>query len=398
MKLGRLIFAAGEEPAMDVSVSYYYGFSDDTGGGQYERRKTLTDPSNAEWKITVRHDAAAGSDVVPTIADALAKWNTDKKNGIIYIADNWTYEETIEIEPGDDNWLAIEAMNNMRPTLRIKGTGNIEIKGDHSDSEIILNGLLIEGGINIQNSLGSLNIKHCTLVPGLALDPDGNPLHPGSPSLQAADTNTSLEIEIDSSITGLLRLPKDMVRLSIRDSILNGLNSAAIARVSTDVKTGPPAVLERTTVFGNVLVKELILANEVIFNGEVLSEKTQSGCIRFSFVSLTSKTPRRFRCQPDLALHKYAKEHEKTVADLTADERSLVISRVVPGYTSVNYGHPAYCQLSYSCCDEIKTGSEVGSEIGVFRSLRQPQRASNLRIRLEEYLPFGLKPGLIYVT
>ena len=398
VKLGRLIFAAGEEPEKEVAVTYYYGFSADMGGGQYERRKTLIDPSLAEWEITVRHDAAAGPDVVPTLAEALTRWETNKKNGIIHIADNWTYEGGIEIEPGDNIWLAIEAVNNMRPTLRIKGTGNIEIKGDHPNSEIILNGLLIEGGINIQESLGGLSIKHCTMVPGLVLDTEGNPSNSGSPSMQAAAANTSLEVEIDSSITGFLRLPRDMVRLTLRDCVLDGLNSAAIARISTDDKTGPPAVLERTTVFGDVLVKELILANEVIFNGEVLSEKTQSGCIRFSFVSLTSKTPRRFRCQPDLALHNYAKEHEKTVADLTADERSLVISRVVPGYTSVNYGHPAYCQLSYSCCNEIKTGSEVGSEMGVFRSLRQPQRASNLRIRLEEYLPFGLKPGLIYVT
>jgi hypothetical protein len=28
----------------------------------------------------------------------------------------------------------------------------------------------------------------------------------------------------------------------------------------------------------------------------------------------------------------------------------------------------------------------------------QPQREANLKIRLEEYLPFGLIPGLIYVT
>ncbi len=34
----------------------------------------------------------------------------------------------------------------------------------------------------------------------------------------------------------------------------------------------------------------------------------------------------------------------------------------------------------------------------MFASLKQPQRETNLRIRLEEYLPFGLEPGLIYVT
>jgi hypothetical protein len=36
--------------------------------------------------------------------------------------------------------------------------------------------------------------------------------------------------------------------------------------------------------------------------------------------------------------------------------------------------------------------------MGVYAHLRQPQRAANLRVRLEEYLPFGLDAGLVFVT
>ena len=36
--------------------------------------------------------------------------------------------------------------------------------------------------------------------------------------------------------------------------------------------------------------------------------------------------------------------------------------------------------------------------MGVYCHLKQPQRESNLRIRLDEYLPFGLDAGVIYVT
>jgi hypothetical protein len=36
--------------------------------------------------------------------------------------------------------------------------------------------------------------------------------------------------------------------------------------------------------------------------------------------------------------------------------------------------------------------------MGAFSDLRQPQRETNLRVRLDEYLPFGLRPALIYVT
>jgi hypothetical protein len=394
---GRLVFAAGEEPVSDVVVSYHYGFSADIGGGQYERRQTLINPKNADWEITVRHQPETGE--VPTINDALVEWDAQgKPNGIIHIADNWTYKEQLQIKPEDKRWLVIEANNDRRPTLCITNNGsigNIEITGNRPDAAIVLSGLLIEGGIDIQDSLGDLKIKHCTLVPGLALDENGNPVHPNSPSIQAADTNTSLEIEIDSSIVGLLRLPEEITRLTLRDSILDGLDTAAIARITTDDKAGPQTVLERTTVFGKVFVKELILANEVIFTGEVLAEKTQVGCVRFSYVSLNSRTPRRFRCQPELALSALAKKLDR---DLLPDERTYVLARIKPAFTSIHYGHPAYCQLSYHCPEEIKTGAEDGTEMGAFRHLKQPQQEVNLRIRLEEYLPFGLKPGFIYVT
>jgi hypothetical protein len=78
--------------------------------------------------------------------------------------------------------------------------------------------------------------------------------------------------------------------------------------------------------------------------------------------------------------------------------RNEALARLIPGFTSTRYGEPAYGQLHLGCPTEIKTGAEDGSEMGAFSFLKQPQRETNLRIRLEEYLPFGLEPGIIYVT
>jgi hypothetical protein len=36
--------------------------------------------------------------------------------------------------------------------------------------------------------------------------------------------------------------------------------------------------------------------------------------------------------------------------------------------------------------------------MGAFHALYQPQRESNLRIRLDEYLRFGLEAGLFFET
>ena len=73
-------------------------------------------------------------------------------------------------------------------------------------------------------------------------------------------------------------------------------------------------------------------------------------------------------------------------------------SRLLPSFTTTRYGQPAFAQLRLSCPVEIRTGAEDGSEMGAFCHLKQPQRESNLRVRLKEYLPFGLDPAVVYVT
>lgn len=391
---GRIAFATGEEPS-EVIVSYYHGFGADVGGGQYERRSTLTDPKNADWEKTVRQ-LPENPDEVTTISAALEDWkDSDKPKGIIHIADNGTYQESIQIELADDRWLAIEAKNNQRPTLRLTGSGALEVIGNHPTAGLTLNGLLIEGAIDLQDSLGELQILHCTLVPGLSMNEDGEPVHPDAPSIQAATSNLSLAIEIHDSIVGALRLPADMTRLTVGDCILDALGEVAIALTGTNDQVGPPTVLERSTILGKVWVKELILATEVIFDQPVYVERTQMGCVRFSYVPPDSQTPRRYRCQPDLALAERAGAWDD---ELPEAEKALVRARLQPGFTSLHHGDPGYAQLNLNCAEEIRTGAEDGSEMGAFSHLRQPQREANLRIRLEEYLPFRLEAGLVYVT
>ena len=150
----------------------------------------------------------------------------------------------------------------------------------------------------------------------------------------------------------------------------------------------PKTVLTCSTVLGASHFRELILASEVIFQERTIVDRRQMGCVRFSSITPDSRTPRRFRCQPDLAL--------ENIVDPA--ERTLVRLRLRPTYTSIRSGDPGYAQLALSCACEIKTGAENGAEMGAFNMLMQPQRAANLRFRLEEYLPLGLQPGLIYVT
>jgi len=162
---------------------------------------------------------------------------------------------------------------------------------------------------------------------------------------------------------------------------------------------GPKTSLERVTIFGTTYVRELALASETIFTGTVTAQRRQAGCTRLSFVPKGSQVPRRYRCQPDLALADYAQKTGKSSADdLTDAQRAAVLARLTPTFTSERYGDPAYAQLSRTCAQEIRTGAEDGSEMGAFNHLKQPQRDANLRASLEEYLRFGLEAGIFYVT
>jgi hypothetical protein len=95
--------------------------------------------------------------------------------------------------------------------------------------------------------------------------------------------------------------------------------------------------------------------------------------VRFSYVPPGSRTPRRFDCAGDDPAHR-------------------------PQHTSLRYGDPGYAQLRRSTHDAVRTGADDESEMGATHELHQPQRETNLRLRLDEYLRYGLEAGFFYAT
>jgi hypothetical protein len=213
--------------------------------------------------------------------------------------------------------------------------------------------------------------------------------------------NRQLRVEAAFSIMGQLSIPEDVEGIWLLDCIVQGIGSAPVALSDEAGAFAAPLVIERSTMIGSVQVKSL-QASESIFTATVTTHRTQQGCVRFSYVPPGSVTPRRYRCQPDLAMAKAigaALEDDPLLPIAVQSQIGQdVASRVVPSFTTTVYGQPAYAQLLLSCPVEVRTGAEDGSEMGAFCHLKQPQRGSNLKIRLKEYLPFGLEPGVIYVT
>jgi hypothetical protein len=403
VRRGRFVFAENQGPETDerVEVSYHYGFSGDIGGGPYSRLQSLASPTSETMVVTVTKAASRGAgETVDTIQKALKKWLEDEEKRpscIIRITDSGIYGGNLDIQMPKLGRLVIEAANNMRPSVRLVGVSSIKVSGEAA--RLTLNGLLIEGGLELSGDL-DLRIQHCTLVPGRMLNKDGLPAYPDRDSLVVKRSSGNLAVSVEKSIIGPVRMSAGCESLTIRDSIVqapvvDGDLRPAIAANDAGTRPGPPTTLERVTIWGEVFVKELTLASEVIFNSPVKVQQRQTGCVRFSYVPRRSQVPRCYRCQPDLALEERTKELGK---DLSGAEQLLIRSRMRPTFTSTRYGDPYYAQLGHACADGIYTGAEDGSEMGAFSSLQQPQRATNLRIRLEEYLPFGLEAGLIYAT
>jgi hypothetical protein len=396
--LGRIAFR--DPPAQPPLVYFHYGFRMALGGGEYPRAATF------DADLAPIETVASPGPMQPAIAARAG-------GGVVELSDNGRFAETPSIDVNAGVEFELRAADKHRPTIV---TANlIDITGG-ADAELTLNGLLVTGnGLRILSSLGDslrkVTLTHCTIVPGYSLGADGSPVSPGATALAIEQTENPIEIEIDHCILGPIRAPLNATVL-IRNSILDANSDDAVAFAALDgVAAGGTLSVVNTTVIGTVHTQLLKLASNSIFvarttdgSAPVRSERQQTGCVRFSWLPLTSRVPRRYRCQPDLEIAEQIDAAIKNSASGTissAERQAItdsVIVRLVPAFTSLRYADPGFCQLRLSVPEQIRAGADDEAEMGAFHDLFEPERASNLRARLDEYLRFGLEAGIFYQT
>ena len=405
--LGRIAFPRHHPPPSDVRVTFHYGFSAEMGGGEYDRSGSVPAEFLAPgvWQVGVdaRRPPVDG-ELFHTLRDALDAWNERPAGsvGVISVMDSSTYPEELAVTLPEDSRLLIIAAEwpeftqadssrrrvpgrfnavGGRPHLR----GAVSVQGGgNRGGRLFLNGLLMEGPLDVSGGgLSHVSLRHCTVVPGRGYSSEGYPVAPREPSILVSVAGIALQIE--RSITGGVRVREDSTA-SVTDSIVDATSRCGVAFAALD-GAGPGGTLrlENTTVIGKVHTVLMELASNVIFFSRlaarddwvapVLCTRRQAGCIRFSFVPLNARTPRRYECHP-------ANEEEAT--------------RVTPQFTSVRYGEPGYLQLSTRGAAEIFRGADDESEMGAFHELFEPQRITNVEVRLKEYLRFGLEAGLFF--
>jgi len=396
---GRLTVAGSVSRAQ---VSYFYGFSGEVGGGCYKRE---LDPNSSNVKtFFISEDVSHFG----SLADAINEWqsNFSNENPVFLVKDSRIYKESLPIiNIPDGKTLEIRAAEEEFPLIKING--DFEIKGG-AQSKLILEGLRISSQPLIikDGDLGFLVISHCTLVPGLDLDTHSKRKSPDKASMRVGSGNSDLKVSIQRSICGAIEMLANH-DLEIKESIIQGSTiegeeKSAIEGSPSEPGNGPNLVVESSTILGPVFARVVRLASNTIFTGTVKARLTQEGCVRFCYLPGDSQVPRRYRCQPDLAI-RTAVEAALLLQPLLSDAKKEEIAAQIglwlrPVLTSQKYGEPGYCQLHLNCPKEISRGAEEGSEMGVWRFLQQPHRLSNLENSLVEYLPAAMKAGIFFIN
>jgi hypothetical protein len=406
--LGRLAFPTGQVPDR-VRVSSAYGAAGEVGAGSYPRRDGLAVVLDrpVDWQVGVRVPEPgdpADPELFDDLASAVAAWNAwqdtrTRMFGLITIMDNHRYQGDLagiggRIRVGAGNKLALVAAG--WPDLPLPGgapgqtvrrpgriepvglrpcvAGRIEVLGTagpaEEPGELLLDGLLVDGDLRVAGgvsaNLGRLVVQHTSLVPEAG-------------GLQVNSGNPRLSVELHRCLSGPVTLPDPVRRLRVSHSVLQATAVRALDTKDTEV------TVEGSTLLGTTACRELSASN-TIFTGKVQVERRQTGCVRFSYLPPGSQTPRRHRCQPDLAV---------AGSELPA---ATVAARIAPSFVSDQFGHFGYGQLAPETAPEVATGADDGTEMGGFGANRRPQRLANLAGCLDEYLPFGLDAAALPVT
>jgi hypothetical protein len=410
-RIGRLSLHPDDE-AKSLETGFAHAMAFDIGGGPYDRRASLEKwlPDIAPtgeappWQIGVSHRAALvtdnpflGGPIVGSLREAVNRWNTHATpgaRGIIAVMDNGTYAENLTavrrilLPPGARLALVAAAWPlhdeggglvsrragelspvNRRPVLLGNITVDAADAGEGAQGSLILDGLVVSGRLLARDGgdLGALRIYNSTI--GASGERLENPI-------QALAGNSRLSLTLDRCIVGRIDLPLAEGGMSIDRSII-GEDREADGAAAPMVLRAPlmDARIDGTTVMGSGRCRSLS-ASDSIFVGRFDVAYRQTGCIRFSYAPEASVLPRRYRCAP-----------------ATSD-----IAPQSPVFVSSRFQDQGFGRLSQRCSPALLEGADSGMEMGVGFAKRDPARRANILDAVQEFAPFGLLPGLIYMS
>jgi len=400
---GRFWFPAGA-PDMVFVPRYHYGLQGSIGAGTYDRPESGDEQVDEDFSSLM--EAAASEIPQSGVAVPGPESIVIPSTGTHEFVDNKTYHASADV--ADIEQLLLRSADGLRPYLlrltaspplwTFTASAKAIVPPGEEDPEanrrlLMLLGLWIGvadeasapvaspvptgATLILDGTFDHVVIRNATLDPGgekARLDPSlGEPI----PYVRLLVRGSVERLTVESSIIG--PIGEDTVAgqrgsiqyLVVRDSVIQSIDPGAVAAIDTELGD---VSLERVTVFGDVACNRLH-ATETIVQGAVRVTDNQHGCFRFS-----------------------ATQEED--AQLPPQFESLLFEGGIPDhfFISRRFGDPGYAQLSENASPEILRGAESGSEMGAFSSLLLPVKLRDLEAKVQEFMPFGRIPQIIFET
>jgi hypothetical protein len=407
-------FGIGAGPQVRDNPSLLFDVIDVVGMTNFIRVIDATAPAGPADNIALRHVpdfAAALADW--QFATAAAQWQATAFQRAIFVFACCNHETgaapfALDLAPGVEHhliagqWVDYVAKPGLAPDPGRRGfivrqerravldaplalsAGAAVAKADVVGSgTLLIDGLELSAGLSLAGDTAqSVQLRYCTVR------------QPGAAAVQVTGALAGGTLDFSQSILGPLALSATNATgsVALTDCIVAADGASGLAIDATNLD----AVLTNVTVLGTSAFKSLEATNTV-FADTVTVRRTQTGCVRFSYVHDAyavdgSRVPRRFQCLPDLARAAAAAANGAALSDSEAAEVDLAVA---PLFLDTALDEPTCAMLHPLASDLLRTGGEEQAEIGAFARAAAGLRMANIRRLFDEVLPFGLEAALI---
>ncbi|MEU6164324.1 hypothetical protein [Streptomyces tanashiensis] len=399
-ELGRVYFGTALPATTKPVATHHYGLAVPLGARGSARGEATT---------PLPHREVADGEAPQALLDGLAGGGTLRITDSDRYEDLHTVQTTTASAGSPDTVVWVRADDGTRPTVVVPDGLRLAMG---PRTTVVLDGLLVTGGPVVLEEQGdggnrTVELHDCTLVPGQSRTADGQPAHPERASLLILDPFAT--VRLNRCVLGPI-VAVEGADITLTDCVVDASAPTAVAHCGRPAPAGggPRTVpdeaaqatgdgaepggrlhLRECTVIGGIHADVLDASNSLLVaelapgdvrEAAVWARRRQEGCLRFSYVPEGSRTGRRYRCRPDPADPPGTRRADR------------------PHFTSLRFGDPAYAQLGTATPDTVRRGADDESEMGATHLLFTPRRESDLLLRLDEYLRFGLEAGFFYAT
>jgi hypothetical protein len=225
-------------------------------------------------------------------------------------------------------------------------------------------------------------------------------------------SNPSLkDISLSKSISGGILIDDYVSTMIVEDSIIDNLSGSAIYTTENKKREKNPFLkleVRRSNILSDyqdpyILELEDICCIDSILTNKVkvsVKEKSQNdindnnNSDDYYSNNNNGNSCTSFRCSryEEGSTFEKVREHNNVIVNFA---ENCISDR--PIFVSTTFGNPAYLHLHHLSSKSILERAENTLEMGAFNKNYKPLRVRNLTLRLREFLPLGIKSGVIYV-